>query len=601
MKIIFKYIGISVAALLIIIIVAAVSLPYILPLDKIKDMATAKMSETIHRDIRLGKVSFNIFTGVKLTNLYIGNRKGFPDIPFVSAKAIGFRYNFWKLIQGKIEITKAVLVNPEILIEIKADGTTNYGDLLGAPKAKTEKKVTKEEKKKEALSLLVSRFAISNGKLTMVTHGPDGKKVNQLRDLQLDISNISFKTTEPISISLGVMGIYEEKYVPIRIAGKLDLDLDNAYVNIRSLLMSAAGEELKISGKIRNFNTAPDINIALSTGGLNIDKFMNILTGTKQKMEKKEKPPYGQLTRTANKALKSIPERLKVEAQIDLKNITFREMKMDSLKINVAINRKIVNIGINEIKAYKGILTGSAVADLNMSGIQYSVKNLSIKGFNAAPAANDAIGSFLTGMKDYKDLENKIEGSLDVNVSLNGSGVEVPDIIANAKANGNFILTNGRIRKLKSLEGIADKLNIETLKHDIELKEFKADFSVANKVATISDLILHNGEAGDAKITFNGKANIETMAFIKGNVLALKLHPHLTRDLPKEYESFKDKEGWAILEFELTGSLKKPIPMPKLDKPIQNIIEQKKEEAKKSAEDQLKKQLEDKAKELIKF
>ena len=124
---------------------------------------------------------------------------------------------------------------------------------------------------------------------------------------------------------------------------------------------------------------------------------------------------------------------------------------------------------------------------------------------------------------------------------------------------------------------------------------------MSNKVAAISNLLLHNGETGDAKITFNGKANIGTMRFLRGNVLSLKLNPRLTKDLPKEYDVFKDKEGWAELEFELTGSLTKPIPVPRLEKPVQKIIEKEKERIKKEAEEQLKKQLEEKAKELFKF
>ncbi|MFC1767662.1 AsmA family protein [Candidatus Margulisiibacteriota bacterium] len=595
-----KYLGISVAVILVLLIVLAIALPYVLPLNKIKDMAAEKISETIHREVKLGEISFNLFSGIKLSDLYIGNRKGFSKKPFISAEAIEFRYSFLKLITGKIAVTKAVLIKPEILIEKKADGTSNYGDLTGKPKTK---KVAEEgTKKKEPMAILVSRFAISKGRLTLVTYDPEGKKVNELKDLNIDISNISLKTEAPINIAISVLGVYEGKSVPIKLGGKVYLDLGKSYINLQDFVISAAGEKLKINAKVSNFNSAPNIKASLSSGGIDLDKFMAVLSGSKKKkVGEKVKAPYGQLTRKINRSLRSISPKMVFEGSIDLKNITFRAMKLDSLKISSSLKKKIVWLNIEELKAYNGKLSGSITANLNVSGLGYSVKNLNLAEFKAAPFSNAAVESFLTGMKDYADLKDKIEGSLSMSVSLTGRGVETPDILANLKANGNFLLKDGKIKKMKSLQAVGQALGIDTFKHDIEIQEFKADFSAADKVATISDLIVHNGKMGDVEIKFNGKANMGTMKFIKGNVLELRLNPVIAKDLPAEYDVFVDKDGWASLEFELTGSLKKPIPIPKLGKPVQKIIDKEKERVQKEAEEQLKKQLEDKAKELFKF
>ncbi|MFC1560258.1 AsmA family protein [Candidatus Margulisiibacteriota bacterium] len=597
---ILKYLGISVAVILVLLIVLAIALPYVLPLNKIKDMAAEKISETIHREVKLGEISFNLFSGIKLSDLYIGNRKGFSKKPFISAEAIEFRYSFLKLITGKIAVTKAVLIKPEILIEKKADGTSNYGDLTGKPKTK---KVAEEgTKKKEPMAILVSRFAISKGRLTLVTYDPEGKKVNELKDLNIDISNISLKTEAPINIAISVLGVYEGKSVPIKLGGKVYLDLGKSYINLQDFVISAAGEKLKINAKVSNFNSAPNIKASLSSGGIDLDKFMAVLSGSKKKkVGEKVKAPYGQLTRKINRSLRSISPKMVFEGSIDLKNITFRAMKLDSLKISSSLKKKIVWLNIEELKAYNGKLSGSITANLNVSGLGYSVKNLNLAEFKAAPFSNAAVESFLTGMKDYADLKDKIEGSLSMSVSLTGRGVETPDILANLKANGNFLLKDGKIKKMKSLQAVGQALGIDTFKHDIEIQEFKADFSAADKVATISDLIVHNGKMGDVEIKFNGKANMGTMKFIKGNVLELRLNPVIAKDLPAEYDVFVDKDGWASLEFELTGSLKKPIPIPKLGKPVQKIIDKEKERVQKEAEEQLKKQLEDKAKELFKF
>ena len=76
-KKVLKWAGIVVGALIVILIIAAIALPYFLPLDKIKDMAAQKASEAIHRQVKIGKVSFNIFKGIELKDLSVSNRPGF--------------------------------------------------------------------------------------------------------------------------------------------------------------------------------------------------------------------------------------------------------------------------------------------------------------------------------------------------------------------------------------------------------------------------------------------------------------------------------------------------------------------------------------------
>lgn len=612
-----KFLGIGIGVILVILIVAAIALPYFLPLDKIKDMAAEKASEAIHRDVKIGKVAFNVFKGIEVRDVTVSNRPGYSNEPFISAGLIELKYNLWALLGRKVAIDKIVLVKPEILIE-QRDGISNYSDLIGAKKpaktGETAKKETAKKSKQLPVSIMVSKFSIKDAKLTMVTYTKGVKKVMGLKDLNVNVSGISLKTTRPIDLDISLKGIYEGKEVPINVSGKIKFDLSRSYVNILNLDVSAAGEKLTLTAEITNFDKAPDIKMTLLSRKLDTDKFLAIVSGTGSKKPKVKAPPapYGQQTANINRSLRSIPANIKINAIIDLNNILFKEMKLDSVASKILLENKIMNINVEEVRAYNGKISGGITADLNVSGIKYSVKDMVLKGFNAKPFANDVIDSFLTALKDNEELKDKIEGTLDVNVALTGSGVETPDIIANAKANGSFLLKDGKVRKLKSLEGIADKLGVETLKHDLDLKEFKAGFTVANKVASIKDLILHNGEEGDAKITFNGKANIGTKEFISGNVLALKLNPRLTKGMSKEWEPFIDKEGWLTVEFELTGSLTKPIPIPKLDKPMQKMIEKEQEKAKEQvesevekkkqeAEEQLQREMEEKAKELLKF
>lgn len=603
-----KWIAIVFTILVAILVIAGIALPYFLPLDKIKDIAAQKASEVINRNVKIGKVSFNLFTGIELKNLSVSNRPGFSPEPFVSAGLIELKYDLWALLRGKVAIDKVVLVKPEILIEQRADGTSNYGDLIGVKKT-AQKKVQAPSKKKEPVSIMVSKFAIKDGKLTLKQAG----KVNQLKDLNLDISGITLKTVRPISIYLSVMGVYEGKSVPISMGGKVKFDFGKSYLKAYDFDISAAGEKIGFDAEVTNFDKAPNIKLNVSSKKLDTDKFLAIVSGsgTKKPKVKKTPAPYGEQTAKINKSLRSIPSNLKLIANIELNNILFKEMKLDSINAKASMSNKMLNIKVEGIKAYRGAITGNIIADLNTSGIGYSVNDLSAKNFDASPASNDIIESFLTRLPDYQDLKNKMSGNLGFRVSLTGRGIETQDIIANAKGKGSFLLANGKLSKLKSLSAIGEKIGLKTLQEDIAIQEFKGNFSFANKIATISDMALHNGESGDLKLTFNGSANISSLEFVKGNTLSLKLNPKTTK-LSSEYDAFKDDKGWYSLDFEMIGSLKRPIPVPKLGKPVQQILDTKKKEMedaaqkeidkqKKDAEEKAKKELEQKAKELFKF
>jgi hypothetical protein len=600
-----KWAGIIVGALIVILIIAAIAIPYFLPLDKIKDMAAQKASEAIRRQVKIGKVSFNIFKGIELKDLSVSNRPGFSKEPFLSAGSIELKYDLWKLLRGSVAIDSVVIVRPEILVEMRADGTSNYGDLMGVNKPAAPKAAAKPAKKKETVSIMVSKFSIVNGKLTLNQAG----KVSQLKALNVNVAGISLVTKKPIHIYVSVLGVYEGSPVPISISGDVMLDLNKSSAKVIDLDITAAGEKLSLNADITNFDKAPMIKLNVSSMKIDTDKFLAVISGTGTK---KPKPaPYGQLTANINRIVKSVPSNIKLDANLDLNNILFKEMKLDSLAIKGTMSNKVLNITLQELKAYKGTVKGSAVVDLNVSGVKYTINGLSAKGFDAAPASNDVIGSFLTKLPDYNEIKNKLYGTLGFNVALTGQGIETPDIIANAKGKGSFLLANGKVSKLKSLSAIGEKIGLKTLQEDVDIKEFKSNFSIAKKVVTLSKLDLNNGDKGDVKLAFDGSANIGTLEFIKGNKLSLKLNP-ATNKLSSEYDAFKDEKGWYSLDFEMTGSLKRPIPIPQLGKAASRIFENKKKEVesaaqkeidkkKQEAEQKAKEELEKKAKEMLKF
>ena len=604
MKKLFKWFFILIAAVVILILVAALALPYILPMDKIKNYAAEKMSETLNREVKLGKISFNIFKGFKLEDLYIGNRKGFSKKPFVSADAIELQYDLLSILRGNFNIGKIALVKPAILIERSKSGEFNFSDLTGAKAAPKKKEAPK--KKKAPVEFLISSFSISKGDLTFLDYTDEGVKESGFKNFNLDVSGITLKPLSPISFRLKTDAIYQGKPIPAGLKGTIALGLAKKVFHIKDLVAEAAGDSIRIKGSISNWGTkSPDINISLLSSRVKIDNFLNIFGGSKKPKAKKEKPPYGTLTRKIDRSTKRIPAGLKVKGNISLANIQYKDLNLEKLNVDLSLENKVVNIVLNGTEAYQGKLSGSARINLNTSGLSYALSSIKLDGFDATPATNGFVRSFLGDMENSEDLIDKVEGKLYLSLNATGRGVETPDIIKNIKGNGVFTLRDGMIKKMKSLEGIADKIKLSMLKKDMEIQEFKCVFSTKDGIFKISDLYAHNGNKGDLKFNFKGSANMKTLKFVPGNLLTLKTSPRVT---PKDLEAFTDKDGWGVFEFELTGALKKPIPIPKLGKPIEKVTEKAKESIKKEADEkaeelkeQLKEEGEEKLKELFNF
>ena len=614
MKTLLKWTAIIAGGLLLILIIGIAALPFIFPLEKIKTFAVAKISETIHREVRVGKVSFDIFSGIKIRDLYVSNRPGFAKKPFIAAGSIELRYAFWPLFSRKVIIKEIRLVKPEILIEKNARGEFNFSDLIaGSGKPKTESHPPSAGKEtKPPFDLLVSSFSIRNGRITYADHGAG--TTNDVRDFNLSIGGFELALVKPIDLRASAVVTYQGKEIPLSLSGRIGVNLPKETINVSGLLFSIAGESINAAATVSNWQKTSNINLSLSSKKINVDPLLAVFAAAPAKVEKKPRP--GELTKMVNSLAASIPRNLSANAGIDIANLTFQKFKVDKIEVDLGLAGKAVKAKIKEIKIYDGVLSGSLMANLNVPGIAYEVKDLRLSGFNAAPFSNAVIETFLTKLPDYKDLLNKVYGNLDVSASLVGRGVEPQDIMSNLNLNGSLTLKNGELKRLKTLAEVGKTLRSTTLQEDIKFGALYTAFNFSNQVVTAKALKI---EETDFKLYFNGGADLKSLNWVSGNRLNLKLAPHLTRDLPKEFVIFKDDKGWLTLTFEITGSLKKPFPKPILEKPLEvatekikakieakkvEIVEKakaelatKEAEAKKALEEEAKKKL----KELIKF
>ena len=208
MKKIIKWVAIVAGILVVLLIGTVIALPFIIPVDKVKDIAVEKISEAINRDVKIESVSFNIFSGIELKGLTVSNRRGFAKKPFVSADAIALRYAFWPLFKRQVIIKEIRLVKPEILIEKSASGVFNFSDMT-QKKAKPKKKTVKKGSQGEAISIIVDTFSIRDAKITYKDYGTNTS--TELKDGDLTISGFTLAMLKPINLNFQPQQIIKTK------------------------------------------------------------------------------------------------------------------------------------------------------------------------------------------------------------------------------------------------------------------------------------------------------------------------------------------------------------------------------------------------------
>lgn len=574
MKNILKWLGLICAALVVLVVAASVALALFFPLDRIKDIAASELSKLLGRQVKIEKASFNIFTGLRLEKISISEKHEHIKRSFISADAIELHYDLWPLLRRRVVIRRIGLTKPEIFVQKEPSGGYNFSDLV-LPKKPDQ--AAEKEKKGLPLELFVDSFYIKSGKL--VYSDPPAGMETSINDFNLSVSGFGSALTEPLDIQMSTDVIYQGKKVPVSLACKAALDLPGEKILVSPISLSVAGERAAMSLAVSNFSKGPDITLDVSSVKISVDPLMEIFTSSDG-----EKPKTKQdITKTVDRFASSIPRSLKAKISADISNLTFRGFAVDKAILSLNLANKVVTTDIKEIKFYEGILSGSAGINLNVPGTAYETKGLKLTGFNAHPFSNAVIDNFLTNLDGYQDLRDKLHGKIDVSAAFSGRGVDTKVILKNLDGRAKLSVKDMELKKTKILSSIADIIRSNSLKNDIRAGKADAAATIKNGIVTFSDLALDHKEI---RLNFKGGLDLERLRWVEGNRLTLALPPHATKDLSREYNLLRDPSGWLEATFELTGSLKIPVPRPVLDKPLDKAVKKAEEKVQKVIDEQ---------------
>ena len=197
-----KWVGIIVGALIVLVIALLLIVPRFVDINKYKPRIESMVTESTGRTFSIGgNIDLTLFpwAGVSMSDVHLGNAKGFREKDFVSVEYFEVRVKVIPLISKDLQVKRFVLKGPRIVLEKSKGGRGNWEDLAKHRETKKPEKRPAPEKAPSVgiKNLMVGEFAITSGELVWIDH----QKGTQQRLTQVNLALERISLDKPIGLS----------------------------------------------------------------------------------------------------------------------------------------------------------------------------------------------------------------------------------------------------------------------------------------------------------------------------------------------------------------------------------------------------------------
>ncbi|HFC29929.1 MAG TPA: AsmA family protein, partial [Oceanospirillales bacterium] len=254
MKKLFKWLFRIVLTLVILLVLAAVILPFVIDPNDYKQEIEGKIYDKIGRQVHLqGDIGWKVFPWLALTfnDVQVENEKGFKDKNMMDIKQVSARVKIMPLISKKIEIGKVNLQDAKFNLQISKKGNSNWQSILHKLESKADKVAQSKDK-------------------------PSSSEINiegvELNDIQVNYTDLQSNTrlnVTNLNLSVGKIN----KKDPVKVASKMHLAMPDSGLDVDLIadikannLLADAGiqvdiDNLSIVGKMNNKTTPVSVNL----------------------------------------------------------------------------------------------------------------------------------------------------------------------------------------------------------------------------------------------------------------------------------------------------------------------------------------------------
>ncbi len=197
-------------ALVLLLIVVSLILPFIIDPNDYKDEIISRVKQETGRELAIpGDITLSVFPwlGVQLGEVSFGNAPGFGDQPMARINAVDVRVKLLPLLSKQVQIDHITLDGLTLLLQRNAKGRTNWNDLAGKPDVAQESKPSPREKQETEkpggavlAALAIDGLSLSNSKIDW--QDAQAKQYYSLNDVNLTLGAVVFDRAFPLKADL---------------------------------------------------------------------------------------------------------------------------------------------------------------------------------------------------------------------------------------------------------------------------------------------------------------------------------------------------------------------------------------------------------------
>jgi AsmA protein len=259
-----KWLGVVVAVIVVLTIIAAIALPRLIDTPRVQAMIAASAAQAVGRPVKFESLSVAVFPlpSIELHKLEVAEDPQFGTTPFLTLETGRIYLKLRPLLTGKVEFGDITLREPRIALIQNAEGRLNVASLAppSEPKAAPRQNRSSGGATGGAAAAIVSRIKIEKGTITYVTRGKGPAQTPyRVEDLDVTVTGqgtqLGFKgglVVRPgdlaVKLADGVVALNGAKTLTdAAVRGKVGIEGKD----IEKLVAAAAGPTPAIAGPIK--------------------------------------------------------------------------------------------------------------------------------------------------------------------------------------------------------------------------------------------------------------------------------------------------------------------------------------------------------------
>ena len=494
-----KILGITLAAIVGLLVAAAVTLALVFDPNQYKDDIIRLVKDNTGRDLTIGrKIGWSFFPrlGIEAGGLELSNAAGFGAQPFAKIDAAGVRVAVLPLLTGKIDIGVVYLHGVDLNLARNAAGRSNWDDMVAATPAEPKPAApAPSDTTLPIAGLSVGRLEVKRANL--VWHDLQSGSRMAVRDLELATS--AFAADKPMDLHLG-FELARDKAAPIKVALASRLTASANALKLADVDLKLDDSRLRGGIEIRNF-AQPALRFDLALDKIDIDRYL----GAEPAAAGKAASGAGQPAAPAEPVELPLSTLRSLDIQGKFAIGTLKAIGLHSKDVKVEIKAKggLIALGPNSAALYGGRYRGTT--------------SLDVRGKTPLIRLDEKLEQVQVGplLKDM-DLFDAYTGTGNIAIKASAQGFDAGEITRSLNGNASIAFRDGRIegvdlnRMYKTIREKGDALDklfrVVPQQGDFtKFGETTASFQIANGVATNRDLVIR---AGELLVTGQGTANL---------------------------------------------------------------------------------------------